>query len=252
MTIQQDGGKDVDSARLSARRCGRFILQLRDKWARGADDITLDLTTTTMRFEGVIKSWNDERGFGFIEPEQGGQEIFVHVKALSRGAGRPQVGQRVSFSVELGPQGKKRAQGVEVVRRERASPRKRRDSPAQWGTATLFAIPAFLVTYLAAALLWKPPPWFALVYVVGSAVTFMAYSLDKASAERGAWRTPESTLHALSIAGGWPGALLAQQFLRHKSAKAEFRSVFWGTVVVNVAAFFTLCSPIGRSLWTAQ
>lgn len=43
-----------------------------------------------------------------------------------------------------------------------------------------------------------------------------------------------------------------QQFLRHKSAKAEFRSVFWGTVAVNVVAFVVLCSPVGRSLWAAQ
>ena len=35
-----------------------------------------------MRFEGIIKSWNDERGFGFIEPSPGGQEIFVHIKAF--------------------------------------------------------------------------------------------------------------------------------------------------------------------------
>ena len=36
-----------------------------------------------MRLDGTIKSWNDERGFGFIEPTQGGPEIFVHIKAFS-------------------------------------------------------------------------------------------------------------------------------------------------------------------------
>lgn len=205
-----------------------------------------------MRFEGVIKTWNDERGFGFIEPEQGGQEIFVHVKAFPRGTGRPQIGQRVSFKVELGPQGKKRAQSVEVARPAPAGRRKRRDTSAQWGTATLFAIPAFMATYFVAALLWRPPSWFALVYAVASVVTLVVYVLDKAAAARGARRTPESTLHALSIAGGWPGALLAQQFCRHKSAKAEFRSVFWSTVVMNVGAFLILCSPIGRPLWAGQ
>lgn len=205
-----------------------------------------------MRFEGFIKSWNDERGFGFIEPTQGGQEIFVHIKAFSRGAGRPQISQRVSFEVVLGPQGKKRARNVEVIRPALASARARRESPTQWGTATLFAIPVFLVVYFAATLLWRPPLWFAFVYLVASVVTFTAYAFDKSSAERGAWRTPESTLHTLSIAGGWPGALLAQQFLRHKSTKAEFRAVFWRTVTMNVTAFIILCSPIGRSLWAAQ
>ena len=69
-----------------------------------------------MRLEGTIKSWNDERGFGFIEPVQGGQEIFVHAKAFRVGNGRPQAGQYVSFEIELGPQGKKRAKEVELVR----------------------------------------------------------------------------------------------------------------------------------------
>jgi uncharacterized membrane protein YsdA (DUF1294 family)/cold shock CspA family protein len=202
-----------------------------------------------MRFEGIIKTWNDERGFGFIEPTQGGQEIFVHIKAFSDRTARPQVNQRVSFEVELGPQGKKRARNVEPVRPTRTPVRPRRNPPAQWGTATLFVIPAFLVVYLVVGVLWKPPIWFAGVYILASLFTFVAYAADKSSAQRGAWRTPESTLHALSVAGGWPGALLAQQFLRHKSTKAEFRSVFWGTVIINVAAFVALCSPVGRSLW---
>ena len=65
-----------------------------------------------MRFEGTLTTWNDDRGFGFIAPTQGGQEIFVHVKAFSTRSGRPEVNQLVSFEVELGPQGKKRAKKV--------------------------------------------------------------------------------------------------------------------------------------------
>lgn len=206
-----------------------------------------------MRFTGIIKSWNDERGFGFIEPAQGGQEIFVHIKAFARRSSqRPQAGQRVSFEVELGPQGKKRARSVEAVRAGRPAVAAAAAPAVQWGTATLFVIPAFLVAYLVVAVLWRPPAWFALVYLLASAVTFMVYALDKASARRGGSRTAESTLHALSIAGGWPGALLAQQFLRHKSAKAKFRSTFWATVATNVTTFLAVCSPLGRSLWAVQ
>jgi len=69
-----------------------------------------------MRLKGVIKSWNDERGFGFIHPVRGGQEIFFHITACSRDAGRPQVSHRVLFDVELGPQGKPRALNVELIR----------------------------------------------------------------------------------------------------------------------------------------
>ena len=69
-----------------------------------------------MRIEGVIKSWNDERGFGFIEPVQGGQEIFLHVKAFRVRHGRPQPGQYVSFAIKVGPKGKKRAKVSEILR----------------------------------------------------------------------------------------------------------------------------------------
>lgn len=204
-----------------------------------------------MRFEGTLKSWNDERGFGFIEPIKGGQEIFVHVKAFSARNGRPRIDQLVSFEVELGPEGKKRAKNVEPVRPTRRQPVRRSESPAQWGTATLFAIPAFLVLSAVVGVLWRPPAVLAAVYVGASLVTFIAYAIDKSSAERGAWRTPESSLHALALAGGWPGALLAQQFLRHKSSKTKFRSEFWVTVIVNVAAFVARSSPAARSLWAA-
>jgi len=202
-----------------------------------------------MRFEGKLKSWNDERGFGFIESTQGGQEIFVHVKAFKTRAGRPQIGQVFSFEVELGPQGKKRAKNVEIVRAVPIRSSKRHESPAQWGTATLFALPLFLIVFVIVSVLWRPPLWFAGVYLVISTLAFLAYAADKSAARRQAWRTPESTLHFLALAGGWPGALLAQQFLRHKSTKAEFRSVFWATVILNALGFVALCSPLGRSLW---
>ena len=119
-------------------------------------------------------------------------------------------------------------------------------APPQWGTATLFAIPAFLCLYAAVAVLWRPPGWIAAVYAGMSLLTFMAYAMDKSAARARRWRTSETTLHLLALVGGWPGALLAQQWLRHKSAKRAFRAVFWATVLVNVAGLVLLCSPWGR------
>lgn len=77
------------------------------------------------------------------------------------------------------------------------------------------------------------PDWVFLVYVAVSVVAFLTYGADKAAAVRGRRRTPESTLHALSLAGGWPGALVARQHYRHKTVKQPFRAVFWSTVVLN-------------------
>jgi uncharacterized membrane protein YsdA (DUF1294 family) len=116
------------------------------------------------------------------------------------------------------------------------------------GHGHLFAIPAFLLVYMTVAILWKPPLWAAALYVFASAATFVAYAMDKSAAATGGWRTPESTLHLLSFAGGWPGALLAQQLLRYKSSKEQFRQVFWAIVVLNVLALIVLASPFGRTL----
>jgi uncharacterized membrane protein YsdA (DUF1294 family) len=52
-------------------------------------------------------------------------------------------------------------------------------------------------------------------------------------------------LHLLALAGGWPGALVAQNRLRHKSRKKPFRTIFWATVAINGAAFVWLFTPEG-------
>ncbi|MCH8541162.1 MAG: DUF1294 domain-containing protein [Opitutales bacterium] len=84
------------------------------------------------------------------------------------------------------------------------------------------------------------------LYGVLSLVTFIAYALDKAAARKGSWRTPESTLHVLSLLGGWPGALVAQQKLRHKTRKQSFRLLFWLTVFLNCGIFLWLLCPALR------
>jgi uncharacterized membrane protein YsdA (DUF1294 family)/cold shock CspA family protein len=202
-----------------------------------------------MRLDGTIKSWNDERGFGFIEPTQGGQEIFVHIKAFSGLRERPQPGQRISFEVEQGPQGKPRAINAEPAGMKRTPPPPaRQNSAAQRGTGTLAVLSAFGLILLLGYLLGHPPRWLLWAYLGVSAITFLAYASDKSAAKNGAWRTPEQTLHMLALFCGWPGALLAQQFLRHKSAKQEFRSVFWTTVVLNVLGFVYLASPYAQQL----
>ena len=74
------------------------------------------------------------------------------------------------------------------------------------------------------------------LYVFASILCFFAYWVDKNAARAGRWRTPEHRLLLLGLIGGWPGALLAQHWLRHKSTKPSFRRKFWFTVVINVVA----------------
>ncbi len=190
-----------------------------------------------MQFTGTVKSWNHDRGFGFIEPTHGGQEIFVHIKAFPAGTGRPLVGQQLSFEVETTDKGKKRARSVQYPARARTPRRAGGESPAPWTLPRLFVIPVFAALFGYVAWRWGFRPPVLLAYLGLSLAAFMAYALDKSAAISGRWRTAEQTLHLFALAGGWPGALLAQQLLRHKTSKPDFVGVFWITVALNVAAF---------------
>jgi len=70
-------------------------------------------------------------------------------------------------------------------------------------------------------------------YGVVSLLAFLLYWSDKRKARADHWRTPENVLHAVELAGGWPGALLAQQLFRHKTRKVSFQVLFWMIVLLH-------------------
>jgi uncharacterized membrane protein YsdA (DUF1294 family)/cold shock CspA family protein len=199
-----------------------------------------------MSSKGKITSWNDEKGFGFITPLQGGNRVFVHIKAFANRARRPIVGDVVTYELSSDARGRPCAEHASIAGVRKAKTGKR--SSGRLSHALAFS---FLLLVAGAVAISAVPPAILLVYIVLSVVTFLAYAFDKAAARKGAWRTQESTLHLLALVGGWPGALVAQASLRHKSSKQSFRSAFWVTVVLNCAAFVWLLTPAGeRSLRT--
>lgn len=102
----------------------------------------------------------------------------------------------------------------------------------------------FLALYTYAALALGLPSAVGWAYVLTSVACFVLYARDKAAARRGNRRTPERDLLLLGLAGGWPGALLAQQCLRHKTVKMPFRQWFWLTVGINLAGFCVLARAL--------
>lgn len=101
---------------------------------------------------------------------------------------------------------------------------------------------ALAVVSVFALLLWlavadqRMPSWILWLMAALSLVSAALYALDKRAAVRGDHRIAESTLQLAALAGGWPGALLAQSVLRHKTVKRSFQQVFWCAVVLNCAA----------------
>lgn len=95
----------------------------------------------------------------------------------------------------------------------------------------------FALIYLFASVAWGMSHLVGAAYLVTSLTCFVAYTMDKSAARASGWRTPEATLLLLGLLGGWPGAVLAQQFLRHKTSKPSFQWKFQCTVAVNLGMF---------------
>ena len=200
-----------------------------------------------MRFEGQLKSWNAARGFGFIEPALGGQEIFLHISAVPTAFRPPRIGQAFTFEVELNRDRKKRATNLGVLVPLRTAERASRTRSVGLSPASFIAIPLFLAIFVAVAALWRVSVWVGLGYLALSVAAVIAYAADKSAAQAGAWRSSEQSLLLLGLVGGWPGAIVAQQIFRHKTRKASFQSAFWGTVFLNVTGFIAFHSPLAAS-----
>lgn len=92
------------------------------------------------------------------------------------------------------------------------------------------------------------PPIIFVIFIIASSVTFLIYAKDKRAAKQDEWRVSENKLHLCSLCFGWPGAIIAQQTLRHKSTKQPFRLIFMFTVLMNVALLAGLHTNNGATI----
>jgi CspA family cold shock protein len=66
--------------------------------------------------EGTVKWFNGQKGFGFIQPDDGSKDVFVHISAVERaGLNGLNEGQKVSFDLERGQQGKVSAGNLRAI-----------------------------------------------------------------------------------------------------------------------------------------
>jgi uncharacterized membrane protein YsdA (DUF1294 family)/cold shock CspA family protein len=191
---------------------------------------------------GTITKWNDEKGFGFITPKSGGKQIFIHINEFSRDHLRPIHGLSVAFSKKTDTKGRNYAVHI--------CPLKGHKKINKSGRQLLFSIllsTAFFLIVGVLVAINKLPIIVLGAYMVLSIAAFGIYKKDKSAAEWDEWRTPENTLHLISLLGGWPGALIAQNKLRHKSKKLSFKIIYWATVLINCIAFVWLFTHNGTT-----
>lgn len=152
----------------------------------------------------------------------------------------PMVGDRLSFTVERGPDGRTRATHVRPTGTVASARRPRLEPSAPWDPLSMAAIPLLLLVYMGTAVATPVPAWWPLLYLLMSTLTFFVYAYDKSAAVRGERRISERTLLLLSLFSGWPGGLIARKWLRHKSSKPSFREGFRVTVLLNLVGFIVL------------
>lgn len=203
-------------------------------------------------YEGIIKSWKADKGFGFIQPSGGGNDIFIHLRDLQHSNYQPQQGDDICYKVVADKDGKVRAydafiKGQEISPLHRKKNFKKNQPQKQKITRKdRLGMPSKLVIaiipFVFSILLIKEQrnftPFFA--YLIMSLATFFIYAIDKTKAHKNEWRISESTLHLFELLGGWPGALITQHVIRHKNKKTSFQITFWIIILIHLAIWFNL------------
>ncbi|WP_137166973.1 DUF1294 domain-containing protein [Salinimonas lutimaris] len=193
------------------------------------------------RQQGKVSQWNDKKGFGYITHDDSGARLFFHISDFSSQEARPRKGARVTFFTRPDQSAKPRATNVQFSHHQRIRQALVPGSKSfPVGLLLTMLLTILTSLYLARVLSLVTTG----IYVVMSVITYTAYAIDKRAAQRNQWRIKERNLHMLSVAGGWPGAMLARYHLRHKSRKQPFRVIFWGTLVVNLGLVYLITNQM--------
>ena len=146
-----------------------------------------------MAQQGRLTDWNDERGFGYIKPLDGGPTVFAHISEFPRSQRRPYITDLLVYETAADDRGRSRAVKVRFLSSARSrnqAPGSVMTSAGSSGALPIAAGVFVLVLTLVAAFggtTWLVPG----AYVLMSGVTFLAYGLDKSAAQNGQWRTGE-------------------------------------------------------------
>jgi uncharacterized membrane protein YsdA (DUF1294 family)/cold shock CspA family protein len=197
-------------------------------------------------YEGVIKSWKQDRGFGFIKSAASESDIFIHIRDIKHYDYEPKVGDSVNYKLMYDKDGRIRAYDAYVkgqpaiqLIRPKTILRNKVPEKSKPGLEIPFVLIALTPFVFSAWLIMEQHnilPF--VVYLVMSLLSFLVYARDKTKAHKNEWRTPEATLHLLELLGGWPGALITQKWIRHKNKKVSFQVVFWIIVMMHLICWF--------------
>lgn len=202
-----------------------------------------------MRDQGRLVEWFDEKGYGFIQPNDTSKDrVFLHIKDFARQGPRPIVGCALEYTVLLDGEGRFRAQQVMYLKASQTQKILPKPKNVNEQAQKLKPMQIVCVGYILALAVFTISGLLSgmvLLFIsIINALTYWMYAQDKEAALLGKRRVPEQTLHILSFLGGWPTAWLAQEKLRHKTQKQPFRKIYFCTIALNILLILWLISPL--------
>ena len=202
-----------------------------------------------MRDQGRLVEWFDDKGYGFIQPNDASKDrVFLHIKDFARQGPRPIIGCALEYTVLLDGDGRFRAQQVMYLKASQTQkilPKPKNVNVQQQKLKPMqIACVGYILALAVFTLLGLLSGMVLLFISIINALTYWMYAQDKEAALLGNRRVPEQTLHVLSFLGGWPTAWLAQEKMRHKTQKQPFRKIYFCTIALNILLILWLISPL--------
>ncbi|HEY9696929.1 MAG TPA: DUF1294 domain-containing protein [Trichocoleus sp.] len=204
---------------------------------------------STLR-KGILVTWKDDRGFGFIKPVDGSQEIFIHITAFKDTSYRPKHGDLIYYYLTSDNNGRscacnafisKESRQISSLSKDISAKNKHKNKSVVSTILVIIVLPIIpLLGIIKLALtsssslpvfLYLSPTF---LYLGMSLLTYLLYAEDKLRAKRGERRISEKNLHLAEMMGGWIGAFIAQRNLNHKSKKRSYQIEFWLIVTTHL------------------
>ena len=206
------------------------------------------------KLDGIVIKYNTEKKFGLIQTNRN-KDIFFHIREF-RPRRAPIIGERIVFTLGKDKQGRSCAVNIQelafVIQKEQqkyqriqrqqtyeAYQERQEQKHGVLNAICIFAL-VYLILIAISTLFFNILKFVFAWYIIISTISFVVYYLDKVAAENEERRTPEKTLHLIDVLGGWIGASFAHKLLNHKTTKAEFRNIFYLTIIINILGVIIL------------